>query len=636
MKKYFLLCIFFSSAVEVFCSEDNKRVYPETVYWGDTHLHTNLSLDANGFGNKNLTPDDAYRFAKGETISSSTGRPVRLERPLDFLVVADHSENIGVMSYLEIGDSRLLETEVGKIWHQKIQDNPIDLRALLAPGSKDSFIKAKNSVEGSGKASFFWSGFGAKGDKADWLPMEFSGYIGNKDFRRSVWREVIKNAERNNSPGVFSAFIGYEWSSPGKSSTSLHRVVIYKDGIEKVGSVLPFTAIDSYNPEALWAYMAEYEEKTKGEVIAIPHNGNFSSGSMFSLTNWEGEALDFSYSKRRSRWEPLYEVTQIKGDSEAHPILSPMDEFADFETWNSPRGPGYDGIKTEGWEKRKAFEYARSGLKIGLGEQAKYQVNPFKFGLIGSTDAHTSMAAVEENNFQGKFSLFEPSPYRMKFNWSYSAAGYAAVWAEENTRESLFAAMKRKEVYASTGPRITARFFGGWEYEQGDALRPDIASVGYRKGVPMGGDLTRAPEGGSPKFLIRVVKDPVGANLDRVQIIKGWRDKKGKLHEKIYNVALSDQRQPDSSGKVKPVGNTVNVKEASYTNTIGDPEFSVMWQDPDFDKNELAFYYVRALEIPTPRWTAYDAKYFQLKEIPEEVPMVVQERVYTSPIWFTP
>ena len=389
--------------------------------------------------------------------------------------------------------------------------------------------------------------------------------------------------------------------------------------------------------------MSDYENKTRGEAIAIPHNGNVANGLMFPLSNIQGKPLSTSYAKTRSRWEPLYEVTQIKGDGEAHPALSPNDEFADYETWNSWDGWTMEGIKTQGWQERKKSEYARSALKLGLGQQVKLGVNPFKFGMIGSTDSHTSLATADENNYWGKLSLYEPSQYRatqprtgiVASGWEMASSGYAAVWAEENTREAIFSAMKRKEVYATTGPRMTVRFFGSFDYQSSDAFKPGLAKIGYSKGVPMGGDLTNAPMGKSPNFLIRAVKDPDGANLDRVQVIKGWLDKKGKLHEKIYNVALSDGRK-EKHGKVRPVGNTVNVQDASYTNSIGDPELAVVWKDPDFNQDELAFYYVRVLEIPTPRWTAYDAKYFGIKDIPEEVPMITQERAYTSPIWYTP
>ena len=605
--------------------------YPTNVYWGDTHLHTNLSVDAYGMGNKALGPDDAYRFAKGEKVTANNGMVVRLSRPLDFLVVADHGAYMGVMSGLAAGEPRLLKTEVGKRWSKFMQENPLNTGDLLNSSSNVPIQNMMKSIFDKGGNSFFWEAFEEDSIRDD-------------TFRLSVWKEVTSNADRHNQPGKFTAFSGYEWSATVPAS--YHRVVIFKDAGDKVMQELPFTKHNSNDPEKLWAYLSHYENKTGGEAIAIPHNGNVTNGHMFSLLDFQGKALSTSYAKARSRWEPLYEVTQFKGDGEAHPALSLTDEFADYETWNSWNGWSMEGIKTKGWKERKKSEYARSALKLGLGQQVKLGVNPFKFGMIGSTDSHTSLATADENNFWGKLSLYEPSKYRItKFwddrplplpGWEGAASGYAAIWAEENTREALFAAMKRKETYATTGPRMAVRFFGGWDYEDNDALKPDLAKIGYAKGVPMGGDLTNAPNDRSPTFLIRAVRDPDGANLDRVQVIKGWHDKGGELHEKIYDVALADNRKTNWRGKVKPVGSTVNIEGASYTNTIGDPELAVVWKDPDFDKNELAFYYVRVLEIPTPRWTAYDAKFFGLTDILEEVPMVTQERAYTSPIWFTP
>jgi len=574
--------------------------YPTNVYWGDTHLHTNLSVDANGFDNKSLTSDDAYRFARGEAVTAHNGMQARLHRPLDFLVIADHAINMGLMRGARIGDLAVLKTEIGKRWHKLIQANT--------------------------KTEFFFE--------------SWTKDVRDSAFQRAIWQEVTTKADEYNQPGQFTAFIGYEWT-PGKTG---HRVVIFKDGAAKAGQVLPFSNADSWDPEKLWGYLSEYEVKTGGGVLAIPHNSNLTS-AMFSLEDYQGRPLSNTYAKMRSRWEPLVEATQIKGDSEAHPILSPSDEFADYETWNGLLGRNVGKTVNEESEQQKPYEYVRSALKLGLQQKAKLGVNPFKFGLIGSTDSHTSLATGDDNNFWGKLSRDEPSPERTKIpalwspenlGWQFAASGYAGIWAEENTRESLFAAMKRKEVYASTGPRMTVRFFGGWEYQADDAFKSDLAQIGYDKGVPMGGDLTSAPNGKAPNFLIRAVKDPDGANLDRIQVIKGWHDKQGELHEKIYDVALSDHRKVNWRGKVKPVGNTVDIPDASYTNTIGSPELAVVWTDPDFDKNELAFYYVRVLEIPTPRWTAYDAKFFGLTDIPKEVPMVTQERAYTSPIWYSP
>jgi len=591
-------------------SPDVDQIYPTIVYWGDTHLHTNLSVDANGMGNKSLTSDEAYRFAKGEAVIAHNGMKAQLRQPLDFLVIADHAINMGVMRGARSGDPVLLKTEIGKRWYEAMQT--------------DANTEAQ---------SFFWESWSKDNPQV----------VRDSTFRRAIWQEVTAKADEYNQPGKFTAFIGYEWTP---SETNHHRVVIFKDDAGKADQILPFSSYDSWDPEKLWGYLSDYETKTGGGVLAIPHNSNLTNGLMFSLQDFQGRPMSNVYAKMRSRWEPLVEATQIKGDSETHPILSPTDEFADYETWNGWKGRQTGKTLSEESVKQKPYEYVRSALKLGLQQHAKLGVNPFKFGLIGSTDAHTSLATADENNFWGKMSKDEPSPERTKIptlpwapenlGWEYAASGYAGVWATDNTRESLFAAMKRKETYATTGPRMTVRFFGGWDYEANDALKPDLAKIGYAKGVPMGGDLTHAPKDRSPTFLIQAVRDPDGANLDRVQVIKGWHDKDGELHEKIYNVALSDGRKENWRGEVKPVGSTVNIKDASYTNTIGDPELAVVWKDPDFSKDELAFYYVRVLEIPTPRWTAYDAKYFGLKNLPQEVPMVTQERTYTSPIWFSP
>ena len=612
IKSTMLIALFFIrihslSAAEESYSPYAEQHYPQQVYWGDTHLHTNLSVDAYGYGNKKLGPEEAYRFAKGEMITAHNGMQARLHRPLDFLVIADHAENMGVMQGIETENADLLETEPGQRWHKIFKE------VQSTPGNKRF-----DQVDERSK---------------DMIYEQLSTVVDSEAFKASVWAGVTAVADKYNDPGSFTALIGYEWTGP----SHIHRVVIFKDGADKAAQLIPFSNLDSENPEDLWAHLSAYEQKTGGEVLAIPHNGNLTTGNMFKLEDASGRPFNQAYAETRARWEPLVEVTQTKGDSETHPLLSPTDEFADYETWE-----GYDPTKSV--KSLFQYEYARPALKHGLGQYSKLGVNPFKFGMIGSTDAHTSLSAVEEDNFWGVVSTTEPKPSRLLGEvvpdfWNeerFSASGYAAVWAKENTREALFAAMKRKEVYATTGPRMTVRFFGGWDYDANDAERPDLAKIGYSKGVPMGGDLSKAPKGKSPSFLIRAVKDPDGANLDRVQVIKGWHDNNGELHEKIYNVSLSDDRKENKDGKVKLVGNSVDIKNATYTNSIGDPELALVWVDPDFDKNELAFYYVRVLEIPTPRWTAYDANYFDIKDIPENVSVITQERAYTSPIWYSP
>jgi hypothetical protein len=623
--------------------------YPDQVYWGDTHVHTAFSWDGYNGGTR-VMPEDAYRFAKGETVTADNGQEVRLRRPLDFLMVADHAEALGGTARLAAGDAFLMGTEEGKRMAKVLKAGGVRVADVLGAETDEAFLRFSNAKyallkfgrsrsvgkkpaaeakkKSSAKAKKKPGVAGKKGRAKPSASAKWSPFYDER-FRRSVWREVGAVAERHNDPGKFTTFIGYEWTAniPGRSP-NIHRNIVFADGPKRTDATIPFAATDSRNVEDLWTYLEDYEENTGGRALAIPHNGNLSSGAMFALTDLGGKPLTRRYAEIRSRWEPLYEVTQIKGDGETHPILSPTDEFADYETWA--------GVGSKNWENEKQSEYGRSALKLGLGQEAKLGVNPFKFGMIGSTDTHTSLSTADEDDFWGKESLIQPSRYRATVQWMVAASGYAAVWATENTREALFDAMKRREVYASTGPRITLRLFGGWDYEAADALRPDLARIGYAKGVPMGGDLTNAPEGASPRFLIRAVKDHDGANLDRVQIIKGWRDADGTLHEKIYDVALSDGRQEDAAGRIEPVGSTVDVADASYANSIGDPELAVVWVDPDFDPEELAFYYLRVLEIPTPRWTAYDAKFYGLKDLPENIPMVTQERAYSSPIWYTP
>jgi len=390
--------------------------------------------------------------------------------------------------------------------------------------------------------------------------------------------------------------------------------------------------------------MSGYEEKTGGHVLAIANHGNLSNGRMFPIIeSFTGKPIDREYAETRALRERLYEVTQIKGDGEAHPFLSPNDEFANYERWDKGNLDLSEKKKPEMLE----FEYARAALRNGLKQEQELGINPYKFGMIGSTDAHTGLAAIDEDNYWGKFTTSEPSPQRAThpliktengtiMGWEETASGYAGVWATENTREALFDAMQRKEVYATTGPRMVVRFFGGWDFENRDASSRNPAVVGYTKGVPMGGDLSNAPTGKSPSFLVAALKDPIGANLDRIQVIKGWLDSKGETHEKIYDVVWGGDRKPDpKTGKLPPVGDTVDVPNATYTNTIGASELIKVWKDPEFDPAQRAFYYVRVLEIPTPRWTAYDAKYYGIT-MPTEVPMKGQERAYTSPIWYTP
>ncbi len=588
-----------------------SRNFPTRPLWGDTHVHTELSMDAGAFGAR-LGPADAYRFGKGEEVISSTGQRVKLSRPLDFLVVADHSDNMGFFPRLFAGDPGLLQDETGRRWYNMIQE-----------GGQEAVKVAVEIIEGFSQGTF---------------PPALESRPGTPAFRET-WELIIDSAESANDPGRFTAFIGFEWTS-NTAGNNLHRVVIYRDAADKASQLEPYTTLrpeGSDNPVDLWNWMQNYEDKTGGDILAIAHNGNLSNGIMFPLVDsFTNKRITKQYAADRAKWEPLYEVTQIKGDGEAHPFLSPDDEFADYETWSK----GNLDLSVLKANSMLEFEYARSALKNGLMLEDRLDTNPYKFGMIGATDSHTGLATAEEDNFFGKHSGAEPNTDRINHpmaetsngryeGWEMVASGYAAVWARENTRASIFDAMMRKEVYATSGPRMVVRFFGGWDFTAEDANTRWPAEAGYSKGVPMGGDLVGDADGRSPTFLVAALKDPIGANLDRIQIIKGWRTKSGDLEEKVYDVALADGRE---SG---PVGETVDVKNATWTNTIGDPELITVWRDPDFDPQQKAFYYARVIEIPKPRWTAYDVKYFGT-QAGDEVPMTTQDRAYTSPIWYAP
>jgi len=584
--------------------------FPQRPLFGDTHLHTSVSFDAVAFGTT-LGPEDAYRFALGEEITSSTGVRGKLSRPLDFLVVADHAENMGTMGAMKEGLPELMTDPTVRKWHKQLQ-----------AGGEEAMKPYYDIVNSLGKTP---------------LP----AVLTNERLTRSIWEQQIDAAEKYNEPGSFTALIGYEWSS-NSGGNNLHRVVVYRDDANRAEQMLPFSSFISENPEDLWKWMAQYEKETNGQLLAIPHNGNLSNGRMFQDTQFDGSPITPEWAQTRSNYEPIYEATQMKGDSEAHPFLSPNDEFADYETWDK----GNLNLSVPKEDNMLQYEYARSGLKLGLEIEQQTGTNPYQFGMIGSTDAHTSLAAVAEDNFFGKLPHVEPSDHRMsatmlKFNETaimasdMAASGYAAVWAYENTREAIFDAMQRRETYATTGPRMVVRLFGGWDFEAKDAHTRRPAIEGYERGVPMGGELSQAPNGKAPTFLVAALKDPIGANLDRYQIVKGWLDSEGKLHEKVYDVTWSGNRKPGRDGKLSPVGNTVDVANATYSNTIGATELVAVWKDPDFDPQQRAVYYGRVIEIPTPRWSAYDVKHFKL-ETPKDVQMITQERAYTSPIWYTP
>lgn len=593
--------------------------YPDQVLFGDTHLHTAYSADA-GLVGATTTPDDAYRFAKGQAVTSSNGIEARLQRPLDFLVVADHAENLGL--YIALDEASQVLT--GNAWAE-------GLRKVFATRSKEAMDKAY----------IYWAtAFALNPQGGD--PMAGSA------LATTMWARMTEAAERHNDPGAFTALIGYEWTS-GPGGNNLHRNVIFRDGKDKADQIVPFTAYDSDDPEDLWDWMARYEAETGGRVLAIPHNGNLSNGLMFDdVTLTDKTPLDADYAERRMRWEPIYEITQIKGDSEAHPMLSPDDAFADYGTWDV--GSFGAELKTPDMLPK---EYAREAWKRGMAYETALGANPFKFGVVGSTDSHTGLSTAQEDNFFGKAPAVEPTadPIRLEepitgrstpddptddqLHGMGLASGLAAVWARENTREAIWDALNRKEVYATTGTRLRIRVFAGTGFGEDDFARSDFAAYGYKTGVPMGGELTGLGDGETPGLLIRALRDPDGANIDRVQVIKGWVDAAGKTQERVYDAACSDGRAIVDGACDGDVGNTVDVAAATYTNAIGDPFLETYWQDPDFDPALRAFYYVRALEIPTPRWTTYDAAFFGI-DLPDFVEPTHQERAYTSPIWYTP
>lgn len=596
-----------------------KRSFPSQVFWGDSHVHTGLSLDAGLFGNT-TGPDVAWRLARGEEVISSTGLPVKLGRPLDWMVLTEHTDLMGFAIDLQNGDPEVLATEKGREWYEGFQQGG----------------------EAAGKAAFdLITNFSQMT-----LPEEIvSAYSPGADVFSGVWETIVDAAEAANEPGKFTAFIGFEWTSVPKGF-NLHRNVILRDAAAQALQVVPPTTqppVGSTDPLTLWTWLETYEAKTGGRAMALAHNGNLSNGWMFPTDKtYHGGSVDEEYVQLRARWEPHYEMTQIKGDGETHPLLSPDDEFADYENWDVGN---LDITQLKEPEMLKG-EYAREALKQGLALEARLGVNPYKFGVGAATDAHTSLPTAEEENFFGKSASVEPSPTRVEHPFVASdlgriegyqlvASGYTGVWAVENTRRAIFDAIKRRETYATTGPRMVVRFFGGWDFTDDD-LRSRVPGFrGYQKGVPMGGDM-RAREGdGAPTFLVAALKDPLSGNLDRIQIVKGWLDADGTLHEKVHDVAWTGDREPDANGKLPPVGNTVDIEAASWTNTIGASELLTIWTDPDFDPTERAFYYARVLEIPTPRWVLYDKVRFGI-ELPEEAELTHQERAYTSPIWYTP
>lgn len=594
----------------------SETLFPERVYWGDTHLHTANSVDAFGFGVR-LGPEEALRFARGEEVTATTGIKAKLAQPLDFLVIADHSDGLGVTRAIYDAPRLFLRDPLLRRWHD-----------LMHEGPQGSMQATAELIDMVGRNA---------------LPPALQDPERNAKQTRTIWEAHTDVVERYNQPGKFTAFMGFEYTLM-RGGDNLHRVVMFRDGKKEADKVLPLSSLTGGSAETLWDYMDNYERLTGGKALAIPHNSNVSNGLMFALTGPGGGPMTADYARRRAAREPVVEVTQIKGDSEAHPFLSPNDEFAGF----GDAGWELGNLTMEAKKTNDMFagEYVREALKRGLAIEARTGVNPYKFGMIGATDSHTALATGDEDNFFGKHSAVEPRADRAtqpqnlgsnqgRFGWHYLAGGYAGVWAKANTRAAIFDAMMRREVYATTGPRIQVRFFGGWDFTADD-LKSNMVKAGYTRGVPMGADLKPAPAGKAPRFIISALKDPMGGNLDRAQVIKGWIDRTGKLQEKIFEVVWSEPaRRKLSGGRLTPVGDTVNPANATYTNSIGAPELITVWTDPEFDAQLKAFYYVRVLEIPTPTWPAYDAVRFKVK-MPPQVPLKAQERAYTSPIWYKP
>ena len=594
-----------------------NTAYPEQVFWGDTHLHTDNSIDAFGFGNR-LDAEAALRFARGEEVTATKGAKAKLSRPLDFLVIADHSDAMGATkAIMEAPRIALLTNKFLLRWHDMMNES-----------DEGSLRVTAELIDGAAKGT---------------LPASLTDPEESKERTADLWTKHGKTVDQYNEPGKFTAFMGFEYT-PMPDGDNLHRVVMFRDGPKKMGDTIPYGALGSQDPEKLWGYMEAYEKKTGGKVLAIPHNSNVSNGRMFAMSKFDGSPIDAAYVKTRALREPIVEVTQIKGDSEAHPFLSPNDEFADFGVagWDKCNLSCTKDMPPESY----GGSYVREALKRGLELTLAVGANPFKFGMIGSTDSHTSLATADENNFFGKHSGNEANnegramaPQNLgtrkgRFGWHYLSSGYAAVWATSNTREAIFDAMMRREVYATTGPRMQVRFFGGFDFTADDTA--DLVKTGYAKGVPMGGDLNGG-DGEAPKFLISALMDPESASLDRIQVIKGWVDATGQSQEKIYNVSWSDAaaRKLGADGKLSPVPNTVDLTKGTWDNATGAPELVTFWQDPDFDAAQNAFYYVRVLEIPTPTWPVYDALKFSLT-LPDAVIKIQQERAYSSPIWYTP
>lgn len=580
---------------------DVPAANPENnAYFGVVHVHTGWSFDGMTNGSR-TTPMDAYAWAQGKAITGSGGPEMKLNTPLDFYMVSDHAELMGVFNQMtdpntKIGQSELAKRVTSPDTNTRIQAFADVLRDM-STGNLDPMLT-------------------------------------DTSLARTVWADIIKAADANYVPGKFTTFAGFEWTS-NPNKRNLHRVVVFRDTAKLPEMAL--SALDSDDPESLWKWM-ELQRGKGSTLFAIPHNGNASDGRMFELTKFNGKPIDAAYNATRAKNEPLYEITQIKGTSETHPDLSPTDEFAGFELWDYTLSADFER------PTRRKGSYVRQALLDGMSQMAMGNGNPFAYGFVGDSDTHNAAASHEEFNFTGKFA-FENNPKerltgvpgapagQIRQISEFSSGGLTGVWAPQNTREAIWDAMARKETFATSGPMMKVRFFGSFDYAPGLTKSPGFIKTAYAKGVPMGGDLKGS--GKAPTFLYMAVKDPKSGNLDRLQIVKGWIDAAGKQHEKVYDVAWSGGRKIGADGKLPPVGNTVDVKTATYTNAIGETQFIGSWTDPAFKASERAFYYARVIEIPTPRWNTYDAARMKLPNL-KTVPSTIQERAWSSPIWYNP
>ena len=591
MKKAIAAALISSASLSGAVAADTK------LLWGDTHLHTSYSLDAYMLGNRTADPDTAYRFARGLPVVHPGHRArVRIDRPLDFLVVTDHAEFLGVFAELDKGNEQMLATKIGRSIYN-------DLKG----GREDKvFADIVRMV--------------ARGELVKLAPLN------PKTIRTSIWHKMVDFADAHNEPGTFTAFAGWEWSSM-PNSVNLHRIVFTPDGGDKAKSYLPFSSIISNKPRDLWAWMEETSVKFDTDFVAIGHNMNLSMGRFFPEVDERGQPIDVAYAEARLKWEPVEEVIQYKGDSETHPILSPVDEFAGFEKYQHLLGPNR---QADGSVSIKAQVgpggFMRSALRRGLEIEDKIGVNPYRFGVIGASDSHTALSSVAEDDFHGKYandSMPETKHKRTvptSVGWDAGAQGLSAVWAEENSREAITAAFKRREVYATSGPRIALRVFGGTGFRKFDAKRPNLAAIGYQKGVPMGGELTAGKK--PTQLLIHAARDPMSEKLERVQVIKGWVDADGKSHEKIFTVAQAQNTKE-----------VVDLQNGKTAHQGGESQFAVLWTDPEYDAALDAFYYVRVLEMPTIRHTALDALALKADLSVTKHPSIIRERAFSSPIW---